>query len=143
MNVSPAGARWHRFGVFELISLAMSKLMSTLASCAMAGRCSMVFVEHPRAMSTVSALWNAAAVMMSLGFMSASTSFMIFMPVSLAKRILAEYGAGMVPLPGRAIPMASVRQFMEFAVYMPEQDPHDGHAFSTYVCTASSSIVPA
>ena len=29
----------------------------------------------------------------------------------------------MVPLPGSAIPMASDRQFIEFAVYIPEQEP--------------------
>ena len=32
----------------------------------------------------------------------------------------------MVPLPGRAMPMASHRQFMLLAVYMPEQEPQDG-----------------
>ncbi len=32
----------------------------------------------------------------------------------------------MVPLPGRAMPMASHRQFMLLAVYMPEQLPQLG-----------------
>ena len=32
----------------------------------------------------------------------------------------------MVPLPGRARPMASVRQFMELAVNMPAQEPQVG-----------------
>ena len=29
------------------------------------------------------------------------------------------------------MPMASVRQFMELAVYMPEQEPQEGQAFSS------------
>lgn len=32
----------------------------------------------------------------------------------------------MVPLPGRARPMASVRQFIELAVNMPAQEPQVG-----------------
>ena len=34
----------------------------------------------------------------------------------------------MVPLPGRPMPIASVRQFIEFAVNMPAQLPHVGQA---------------
>src|SRR5262249_40529394 len=37
----------------------------------------------------------------------------------------------MVPLPGSASPIASVRQFIEFAVNIPEQDPQVGQAFSS------------
>ena len=103
----------------------------------------MVLVEQPRAMSTVSALWKAAAVMISRGRMFFFTSSMICIPVSLASRSRAERGAGMVPLPLRAMPMASVRQFMELAVYMPEQEPQLGQAFSTYSSTPASSRVPA
>ena len=36
-----------------------------------------------------------------------------------------------VPLPGRESPIASVRQFIELAVNMPEQDPQVGQAFSS------------
>ena len=49
----------------------------------------------------------------------------------------------MVPLPGRAMPMASVRQFMELAVYMPEQEPQVGQASSSSLCSSLSSIEPA
>ena len=91
----------------------------------------MKLVEQPRAISTVSALCSAAGVMISRGFKSRRMSSMICMPVSLARRSRAEYTAGMVPLPGRAMPMASVRLFMELAVYMPEQEPQVGQAFST------------
>ena len=34
--------------------------------------------------------------------------------------------AGIVPFPGSAIPRTSERQFMEFAVNIPEQDPQEG-----------------
>ena len=82
-------------------------------------------------MSTVSALWKAASVIMSRGLISFSISSMICMPAFLARRMRAESGAGIVPLPGRPMPIASVRQFIELAVYIPEQEPQDGHAFST------------
>src|SRR5580700_423820 len=44
----------------------------------------------------------------------------------------------MLPLPGRARPIASVRQFIELAVNMPEQEPHVGHADSSMASSASS-----
>ena len=90
IKVSPAGARWQRFGVLSLMSLTMCRSSATPASCAMAGRWSIVLVEQPSAMSTVSALWNAAAVMMSRGRMSFSISSMICIPVFLARRRRAE-----------------------------------------------------
>ena len=56
----------------------------------MAGRCSIVLVLQPRAMSTVSALWKAAGVMMSRGRMFRFTSSMTCMPVRFASRSRAE-----------------------------------------------------
>ena len=56
---------------------------------------------------------------------------MIFIPAIFANRIRADITAGMVPFPGRARPMASERQFMEFAVNMPEQEPQVGQAASS------------
>ena len=49
----------------------------------------------------------------------------------------------MVPFPERPIPRASVRQFMEFAVYIPEQEPQVGQAFCSKYASSSSSILPA
>ena len=103
----------------------------------------MVLVEQPRAISTVSALWKAAGVMMSRGRIFFFTSSMICMPACLASRRRADHTAGMVPLPRRAMPMASVRQFMELAVYMPEQEPQVGQAFCSYSSTPASSSLPA
>ncbi len=50
----------------------------------------------------------------------------------------AECVASVLPLPGRARPIASVRQFIELAVNMPEQDPHVGHADSSMASSCSS-----
>ena len=103
----------------------------------------MVLVEQPRAMSTASALRKALLVMMSRGRIFFSTSSIIFMPVCLASLSRADHTAGMVPLPRRAIPMASVRQFMELAVYIPEQEPQVGQALFSYSSTPASSSLPA
>src|SRR6516164_8080983 len=46
--------------------------------------------------------------------------------------------ARIVPLPGSASPIASVRQFIELAVNMPEQEPHVGQAFSSIKASSSS-----
>ncbi len=50
----------------------------------------------------------------------------------------AECVASVLPLPGRARPIASVRQFIELAVNMPEQEPHVGHADSSMASSCSS-----
>ncbi len=49
--------------------------------------------------------------------------------------------ASVVPLPGSDSPIASVRQFIEFAVNIPEQDPHVGHAFSSISASCSSDTL--
>ena len=49
----------------------------------------------------------------------------------------------MVPLPRRPMPKTSVRQFMELAVYMPEQEPQVGQVCSSNSQSFSSPIFPA
>ena len=44
------------------------------------------------------------------------------------------------PLPGNESPSASVRQFIEFAVNIPEQDPHVGQAEDSTRPSSSSEI---
>ena len=46
--------------------------------------------------------------------------------------------ASVVPLPGSASPIASVRQFIELAVNMPEHDPQVGQAFSSMSASSES-----
>ena len=65
------------------------------------------------------------------------------MPACFASRILSEYTAGIVPFPFNPMPIASVKQFMEFAVYIPEQEPQVGHTFSSYSQSSSMVMVPA
>ncbi len=49
--------------------------------------------------------------------------------------------ATIVPLPGSDKPSASVRQFIEFAVNMPEHDPQVGHAERSILATCSSDTL--
>ena len=100
-------------------------------------------VEQPKAISILNALIKAFSVIISRGLMSFSTNSIIFMPACLARRILSEYTAGIVPFPFNPIPRTSVRQFMEFAVYMPEQEPQVGQTFSSNSQSSSMDIVPA
>ncbi len=44
---------------------------------------------------------------------------------------------------GKANPITSIRQFIELAVNIPEQDPHEGHAKRSSVVNLFSSILPA
>ena len=88
-------------------------------------------------------MWKAASVIMSRGLIFLLTSSMTCIPACLARRSRADHTAGMVPLPARPMPMASVRQFMELAVYIPEQEPQVGQALFTYSSTPSSSSLPA
>ena len=50
--------------------------------------------------------------------------------------------ARMVPLPGNARPIASVSEFIEFAVNIPEQQPHPGQALFS-IFRISSSLTEA
>src|SRR5450830_543871 len=47
----------------------------------------------------------------------------------------------MVPLPGKARPSASVRQFIELAVNMPEQEPQVGQAARSISATSASDTL--
>ncbi len=82
----------------------------------------------PIAISTLSAFFSAAGVRMSRGRKLRLISFITASPVRFASAIRAEYTAGIVPFPDSAMPSASNRQFMEFAVNMPEQEPQVGQA---------------
>ncbi len=65
------------------------------------------------------------------------------MPACLAELQAGGDTAGIVPLPGSAMPMASHRQFMELAVYMPEQEPQAGQQLLVHSSSSASSILPA
>ena len=48
-----------------------------------------------------------------------------------------------MPLPGKAIPKTSERQFIELAVNIPEQLPQVGQAFCSIASSSAWSILPA
>ncbi len=80
---------------------------------------------------------------MSRGLMFFSNTSMTLIPATFASRILSPYTAGIVPLPGSPMPKASVRQFMELAVNIPEQEPQLGHAWFSSSNNSSSVMLPA
>ena len=80
---------------------------------------------------------------MSRGLMLFLTSCMMCLPTSFASRFLLASTAGMVPLPGRPRPSASVMQFMVLAVNMPAQLPQPGQATSSSPLKSPSLMAPA
>src|SRR5208283_3635794 len=59
-------------------------------------------------------------------------------PASTNRRLRSAWVATTVPLPGSDRPSASVRQFMELAVNMPEQEPQVGQAERSMPAASSS-----
>ena len=116
---------------------------SSPISRASAKRCSTLLDEAPMALSTATALRRALGVMMSRGRRPFSTARITAAPVSFASISRREYTMGMVPLPGRAMPSASVRQLRLLAVNMPEHEPQVGQEEHSYSCSSASSILPA
>ena len=109
---------------------------SSSASRAAASRCSTVLVEPPIATSRATAFSNAARVAIARGSTESSSLVVVALGQvdDRARRprsnsaLRAAWVASVEPLPGRARPIASVRQFIELAVNMPEQEPQVGQA---------------
>ena len=123
---------------------AMAK--GTPPSCAAASRCSTVLVDPPMAMSSDIAFSNASKEAMPRGSTEASScSYQrrarstISQPASTNSRRRSAWVASSEPLPGSAKPSASVRQFMELAVNMPEHEPQVGQAERS-ITSASASL---
>ncbi len=133
----------HKCGVTSLISFIISKSSDTPASCAIAGKCRTVLVEQPIAISAISAFLKAAAVIIACGRISCSNRRITCMPACLASRRRPESTAATVPLPGKAIPKTSERQFMELAVNIPEQLPQVGQAFCSIASNSACVSLPA
>ena len=143
ISFSVAGDSLHRLGVESLIFCTRSRSREMPHSSASANRCSTVLVEAPIAMSSVSALMNDSRFKIMRGVTSLATRFMIASPARLARRMRSAETAGIVPLPGRAMPSASARQLSELAVYMPQQLPQPGQAQFSSSFSSSSEMVPA
>ncbi len=101
-----------------------------------------MFVEQPKAMSTERAFLKAVSVMIFLGVSCFSIRLTICIPAFLASLIRSDITAGIVPLPGNPMPIASVKQFMEFAVNMPAQEPQVGQAAFSIEASRLSVILP-
>ena len=139
---SDAGANLQRSGVLDDKSFIISKFISTFASFAIAVIWSTLLVEHPSAISAFNAFIILLSLIISLGLMSFFKTSITAIPAFLASLNLSEYTAGIVPLPGNAIPNTSHKQFIELAVNIPEHEPHVGHAEFSNSHSSFSSIVP-
>ena len=109
----------------------------------MANKCSTLLELHPSAISHASAFFTDTSLMISLALISFCTRSIMRMPAFFASMVRLAYAAGIVPLPGSAMPMASHRQFMLLAVYMPEHEPQPGQVPRSNSSSCSSSIRPA
>ena len=78
--------------------------------------------------------------MISRGRTSSAKSFITCIPAVFARRTRSAYTAGIVPFPGRPRPRTSVKQFMEFAVNIPEQEPQPGQELPSISASSSSLI---
>ena len=130
-------------GVVLPISSMYSSEIGQPAAYESAVTCSTVFEEQPIAISARSAFSNAGRVRISSGRIFCSSRAITRSPVSLASRIRAASTAGVEPLPGSAMPITSVRQFIEFAVNIPAQEPQPGQALFSSRASSASSILPA
>ena len=63
------------------------------------------------------------------------------LPASRNSSLRSECVASSEPFPGNDNPRASVKQFIEFAVNMPEHEPQVGQADLSYSSTFSSLAV--
>ena len=126
----------------------MSEMVkSTSPSCAAARMCSTVLVEPPIAMSRAIAFSNAFLVAIERGSAESSSSpyqrrhsSTTVRPASSNSARRAACVASVEPLPGSDKPSASVRQFIELAVNIPEQEPQVGHAERSTMPRPSSSM---
>lgn len=120
---------------------------STSPSCAAARMCSTVFVDPPMAMSSAIAFSNASFVAIERGNADSSSEPYQRLHSSTTVRPALENSsrraacvASVEPLPGNDKPSASVRQFIEFAVNMPEHEPQVGQAERSTSERPASSI---
>ena len=143
-----AGATLHSTGTLRDSRSISSMVNGTPPSWAAASRCSTVLVDPPMAMSSIIAFSNAAIVATPRGSADASSFWYQRLVISTMVRPACRNSsrrsacvASTVPLPGSARPNASARQFMEFAVNMPEHDPQVGQALRSTLSTSASLML--
>ena len=84
----PLGIMLQMWGPFLPISSKVDSGRVKPASLAMAGRCNVVLVDPPNAMSIAMAFSKASLVRIWLGLRSSLTSFTICLPLARARRCL-------------------------------------------------------
>ncbi len=141
------GATLARQGTLLDILSMSAMVKGTPASRAQARRCSTVLVEPPMAMSRAMAFSKAANEAIERGSTEASpNSYQRFARPTTSRPALTKsfsrsaWVASSEPLPGSARPSASVRQFIELAVNMPEQEPQVGQAERSMAFTSASEF---
>lgn len=92
-------------------------------------------------MSKANALSNASRVKISEGRTFSRTNLTTARPASSNNRSRPASVAKIDPFPGNANPSASHKQFIEFAVNIPEHEPQVGHAFISISRSFPSSIL--
>ncbi|MNG00152.1 hypothetical protein D3C84_830780 [compost metagenome] len=100
-------------------------------------------MEPPIAISKANALSIASIVTISRGLISFSIRTINCFAQSLTNCLRSSATARIVPLPGIANPRPSAKQFMEFAVNIPEHDPQVGQPYCSSSSRPASSNLPA
>src|SRR5690606_35995424 len=116
---------------------------STSAAWAIARKCSTALVEPPVAMITETAVSIDLRVMISRGFRSRLTASTSTRADSAAEPTVSSSGLAIVDEYGNAMPSASNDEDIVFAVYIPPQEPDDGHALRSIPSKSSCDMRPA
>ena len=100
-------------------------------------------VEPPIAMSKAKASSIASLVTISRGLICFLTKFIKCLADSRTNSRRSSETARTVPFPGKAKPNISNKQFIEFAVNIPAQEPQVGQAFCSMNKKSFSVICPS
>ena len=120
-----------------------SRERSTLASWAIAIKCSTAFVDPPSAITIDIAFSKASFVIISLGFKSRLIKLLTAFPASKESNNFVFEVASCAELFGRLIPMASIAEAIVFAVYIPPHEPGPGIALDSISNNSISEICPS
>mmetsp|Transcript_8323 Transcript_8323/g.26024 ORF Transcript_8323/g.26024 Transcript_8323/m.26024 type:complete len:215 (-) Transcript_8323:723-1367(-) len=144
MTYFPDGLRSARNGVTSEMRWKSSNEMRTAGSWHardIAIRCKTAFVDPPVTITIRIAFSNAAFVMMSRGFKSSSSKFLIAAPAASHSACFSSESAGIDDEYGRDMPKASMAVAIVLAVYMPPHAPWPGHECRTISERSSSETL--
>ena len=104
-------------------------MKSTFAALAIAKKCNTALVDPPRATTSLIAFSKDFRLIISKGFKSLISRFLIALPQFSDSISLSLLLAGFDELKGKDMPKASMAEAIVFAVYIPPHAPAPGHAF--------------